>query len=51
LGREWKDHGNGEKLKSCTMIVTEPNAVAAEIHDRMPVILERANFDPWLNEG
>jgi putative SOS response-associated peptidase YedK len=33
------------------MIVTEPNAVAAEIHDRMPVILERTDFDSWLSDG
>src|SRR5215813_10385280 len=26
-------------LKSCTMIITEPNELAAEIHDRMPVFL------------
>ena len=49
LWDEWKDHAGGEKLKSCTMIVTEPNAVAAKIHDRMPVILERTDFYAWLN--
>jgi putative SOS response-associated peptidase YedK len=51
LWDEWKDRTTGEKLKSCTMIITEPNAVAAEIHDRMPVILERADFDTWLHDG
>jgi putative SOS response-associated peptidase YedK len=33
------------------MIVTEPNKLAAEIHDRMPVILEHANVDAWLHDG
>ena len=28
LWDEWKDRASGEKLKSCTMIVTEPNALA-----------------------
>ena len=51
LWDEWKDHKTGEVLKSCTMVITEPNAAAAEIHDRMPVILERSDFDPWLREG
>ena len=37
LWDEWKDRETGERLKSCTMIVTEPNDFAAEIHDRMPV--------------
>jgi putative SOS response-associated peptidase YedK len=48
---EWKHRASGEKLKSCTMIFTEPNAVAAVTHDRMLVILERTDFDSWLNDG
>jgi putative SOS response-associated peptidase YedK len=51
LWDEWKDRASGEKLKSCTMIVTEPNSVAADIHDRVPVILERTDFGSWLNDG
>jgi hypothetical protein len=35
-------------LKSCTMIITEPNAMVAEVHDRMPVVLEADQFTPWL---
>ena len=37
LWDDWKDRQTGERLKSCTMIITEPNDFAAEIHDRMPV--------------
>lgn len=33
------------------MIVTTPNDLAAEIHDRMPVWLEHSNFDSWLKDG
>ena len=51
LWDEWKDRAIGQTLKSCTIIVTAPNTLAAEIHDRMPVILERANFDAWLRDG
>ena len=29
LWEEWKDRQSGERLKSCTMIVTEPNDFAA----------------------
>jgi putative SOS response-associated peptidase YedK len=47
----WKDRATGETLKSCTMIITEPSDFVAEIHDRMPVILERENFEPWLRDG
>jgi putative SOS response-associated peptidase YedK len=51
LWDEWKDRATGEKLKSCTMIVTKPNTIAAEIHDLMPVILERPDFDSWPRDG
>jgi len=49
LWDEWKDRASGETLKSCTMIITEPNALAAEVHDRMPVILAEKDFEPWLS--
>lgn len=33
------------------MIVTEPNAFVAEVHDRTPVILDEKDFEPWLSGG
>jgi putative SOS response-associated peptidase YedK len=30
------------------MVITEPNAMAAEIHDRMPAFLQEEQFEPWL---
>jgi putative SOS response-associated peptidase YedK len=38
LWDEWKNRETGERLKSCTMIITAPNDFAAEVHDRMPVL-------------
>ena len=29
------------------MLITEPNKFAAEVHDRMPVILEPKDFEQW----
>ena len=29
------------------MVVTEPNKFAAEVHDRMPIILEAKDFEQW----
>jgi putative SOS response-associated peptidase YedK len=49
LWDEWKDCGTGEVLKSCTMIITEPNEFVAEVHDRMPVLLTPDQFAPWLS--
>jgi putative SOS response-associated peptidase YedK len=51
LWDEWKDIETGERLKSCTMIITEANDFVREVHDRMPVILEAADFDAWLTGG
>jgi putative SOS response-associated peptidase YedK len=46
---EWSDRETGERLKSCTMIITEPNDMAAQIHDRMPAFLTEGQFAPWLS--
>jgi putative SOS response-associated peptidase YedK len=40
---------SGETLRSCTMIITEPNKFVAEVHDRMPVLLAEEGFEPWLS--
>jgi len=48
LWDEWKDRETGQLLKSCTMIITQPNDFVAEVHDRMPVLLEERQFEPWL---
>jgi putative SOS response-associated peptidase YedK len=49
LWDEWKNRETGERLKSCTMIITEPNDFVAEVHDRMPVLLTEKQFEPWLS--
>ena len=40
--------GDGEVVHSFTIITTEPNALMAQIHNRMPVILGRDNERLWL---
>ena len=32
-------------VRSCTMVITEPNKFVAEVHDRMPVLLGPDQFD------
>ena len=49
LWDEWKNRETGERLKSCKMIITEPNDFAAEIRNRMPVFLTPEQFAPWLS--
>jgi putative SOS response-associated peptidase YedK len=46
---EWTDKETLKRLKSCAMIITEPNKFVAEVHDRMPVLLTEKQFDPWLS--
>lgn len=46
------EHFNGPDgtiIDSCTIITTEPNALMADLHHRMPVILSRDQYDDWLN--
>lgn len=31
------------------MIITEPNKFVAQVHDRMPALLTKRDFGPWLN--
>lgn len=33
----------------CAIIVTQANALIGAIHDRMPVILDPADYELWLN--
>ena len=48
LWESWKDDG-GPEIRSCTILTTKPNALAGEIHDRMPVILPTGSYDVWLD--
>jgi putative SOS response-associated peptidase YedK len=49
LWDEWKNRETGERIKSCAMIIGEPNEFVAEAHDRMPVLLKPEQFDHWLS--
>ena len=45
----WNNKETGERIKSCTMIITKPNDFVAEVHDRMPVLLMPEQFEHWLS--
>ena len=40
---------DGTVVESCTIVVTTANATIAPLHDRMPVILARADEALWLD--
>jgi putative SOS response-associated peptidase YedK len=47
LWERWSMGDNGS-LETFTIITTSPNPLIAELHDRMPVILDPASWDRWL---
>src|SRR5215472_17201993 len=46
-GKTQKDCGS----KSCSILTTTPNVVTSQVHDRMPVILNKGDYDVWLDPG
>lgn len=50
LWEKWTEKASGEVIHSCTIITTEPNALCAPIHNRMPVILDPSDHARWLGE-
>jgi len=50
LWDRWKD-ATGQCIRSCSILTTTPNALTSAVHDRMPVILNRDDYDLWLDPG
>jgi putative SOS response-associated peptidase YedK len=50
LWERWKDP-SGQWIRSCSILTTMPNALTSAIHDRMPVILDKSDYDLWLDPG
>ena len=53
LWDDWEPKGLSQipGLTTCTIITTEANDVVAEVHPRMPVILEKEASFRWLESG
>ncbi|PYQ46899.1 MAG: hypothetical protein DMF78_25150, partial [Acidobacteria bacterium] len=47
----WSARGPGAEIQSCALITTAANALVAPIHGRMPVLIDRAAYDLWLDPG
>ena len=48
LWESWRAPG-AERIESCTILTTAPNALLKPIHDRMPVIIDPKYIDLWLD--
>src|SRR5206468_583119 len=49
LWETWIDRATGEEITTCTIITCAPNELMADLHDRMPVILDPKDYDTWLD--
>ncbi len=49
LCAEWRNPADGAIVKSASMVIGPSNQFVGEFHDRMPVILEKDEFAPWLH--
>jgi len=48
LWESWRDP-EGASSESCTLLTTSANRKLQEVHDRMPVILDPADYATWLD--
>jgi putative SOS response-associated peptidase YedK len=48
LWEYWVSH-DGEVIESATIVTTNANQTVAPIHCRMPVILSKKDYEPWLD--
>jgi putative SOS response-associated peptidase YedK len=47
----WRGERDSEQITSCAIITGPPNALVAEIHDRMPMMLADADVPRWIADG
>ena len=49
LWENWKNPNTGEWDRSFAIITVPSNELVAQIHDRMPAILEPGSYERWLS--
>jgi putative SOS response-associated peptidase YedK len=49
LWERWE--GQGAAVESCTLLTTDANDLLRPVHERMPVILDRKDYEMWLDSS
>jgi len=49
LWERWKADEKAEPVETCTIVTTTPNHFMEPIHNRMPAIIQPADFERWLD--
>ena len=49
LWETWHSPADNEVVESCTILTTSPNEMMAELHNRMPVIVDSNGYEQWLD--
>ena len=47
----WKDPDSGDRVLTCSILTGRPNELVADVHDRMPMILDRPQWEDWLDRS
>jgi putative SOS response-associated peptidase YedK len=51
LWESWKDKESGKSLETYTIFTCDPNSIMEPLHNRMPVIIKRSDYERWLAPG
>lgn len=49
LWEGWQDPFSGNWVTTCAIVTTPPNELLAPVHDRMPLIIAKSDYDTWLS--
>jgi putative SOS response-associated peptidase YedK len=47
----WNNIATCDVVSSCSIITTGANAFTRAVHNRMPALLQRKDFEPWLSRA
>ena len=51
IWERWEDKEAGQSINSCAIVTTRANEAVQDLHDRMPVIIEKESFGLWLDRS